>query len=164
MQDDARNDLLDISHSPDPIIAIDCCGWHFALAFQKDIIMLETVTSAKQFKFGRDKISKLVDDRADGKLSWPALSCEPNGTVVFDRSPMLKYLSIGQLASVIEKCVAKYCPDVVLIRGHLAFIDDNRCCDRFYNWAAFTVENYVVTRFLHDIHSGVYEIFLKQCK
>ena len=39
MQLDDITGLIDISNEPDPIIAIDCCGWHYQEIYKKNIII-----------------------------------------------------------------------------------------------------------------------------
>jgi hypothetical protein len=162
MQKDAVDQLIDISFLGEPIVAIDCCGWHYAKLFNKPMIMVETTTSVDNYALTQDHYTHLLDDRND-ILRWPDLPYTQDGTLLLDRSPLLKYRSLQELKDIVEEMIQKYRPSRVLIRGYLYFVDDCRLVDRLTNWFDFLNRpNFVTTRFSYDTDGMLYFIDFKR--
>jgi hypothetical protein len=160
MQLDDITGLIDISKAPDPIIAVDCCGWHYQEIYKKNIIMLETIKTAHQFKLSREKFTKLIDNRSDDVIVWPKIECGVN-TILMDRSPLLRYKTIPDLNYLLDQMGSTYKPQKMIIKGSLLAIDDYRLRDRFYNWIDFSVSGYIISKFLYDPEKAIWQINLK---
>jgi len=160
MQMDDITGLIDISKEPDPVIAVDCCGWYYQEIYQKNVIMLETIKTAHQFKLSRKKFTKLIDNRSDDLIVWPKLECSIN-TILMDRSPLLRYKTIPDLSHLLYQLGSTYNPEKMIIRGNLLVIDDYRLRDRFYNWIDFSVDGYIISKFLYDPEKTLWQINLK---
>ena len=160
MQLDDITGLIDISKEPDPIMAIDCCGWHYQEIYKKNIIMLETIKTAHQFKLNRKKFTKLIDNRSDDVLVWPKIEYDVN-TILMDRAPLLRYKTILDLNHLLGKIGSIYKPKKMIIKGNLLAIDDFRLRDRFYNWIDFSVDGYIISKFLYDPEKITWQINLK---
>lgn len=160
MQLEDISTLVDISDVSGPIITLDCCGWRYKEVFKKEIIMIETMTTVKQFALDRSKFTKLVDDR-DGLLSrWPkvdALGC----LLLLDRSPLFKYKTLVQIQDLVQNLANHYQPNLIRLSGNLLFVDDSRLCDRFYNWCNFKISGYTIQKFLYDAINRRYAVDLK---
>lgn len=155
MQTNSIDQLIDLTPYVDrACLLIDCCGWHYKNWFTKNIIIsLENIKTAKEYKLSTDKFDKLFDDKG----VWPKLSVK-NPVVVLDRSPLLKYLTIEQLCSVLESLVSRYDPAVFVVRTSLLFVDDNRLVDRFYALSNIHIKNYVVEKFYYNVEKLMLEI------
>lgn len=164
-QMESKENLIDIGAiNVDNIIAIDCCGWHYKNLFpEKNVLAIDPIKTALEFKLDKDKIHKLVDNRLDDKdLSWPKFSID-NNAVIFDRSPMLKYLRIDQLVKLFNDVQHTYKPKFLIARLNLVFIDSNRLTDRFADISTIRVDNSVVDRFFYDASkSYLYVCFRKK--
>jgi hypothetical protein len=162
-QHDSPKELIDISSMPGDIIAVDCCGWHYRTLFPgKKIFCLETLLSGIQFQFKKNQVDKLIDNRDIQNLVWPSLTT-PECSVIFDRSMIIRYLTVNELCDLLTTVSKKYQPKMISLRGETPFIDDDRLTDRFYNFAKISVPGFVVTRFLYDTATSIYEICLR-CK
>jgi hypothetical protein len=125
------------------------------------IVVLETVTSAKEYKFSKDQFDKLIDNQQTDYIKWPTVDViDP--VLIFDRSPLLKYLNISNLCNLISGAAEKYSASKIVIRQKLCFLDDLRITDRFYNFQNFKIKNYCVEKFMYNTKVGEYEIWLKK--
>lgn len=162
MRLDGADDLVDISKESAPVIVVDCCGWHYAEIFNKPVIMLETLMSAKNYLLGREKFTALIDDRSD-ILVWPHLILDASPVIVMDRSPLLKYRDLFQIGHVINDISARYDPNKIIVRGSLQFLNDSRIQDRLMPWFDFLKNiNHTITRFHYDAENMFYEINLRK--
>lgn len=162
VQRDAVAQLIDISAFREEIIAIDCCGWHYAEKFNRSVIMVETTTSVKNYNLTQDHYTYLLDDSND-ILRWPDLPDSQNAVLLLDRSPLLKYLSLQEIDAVVDTMIKKYSPNRILIRGYLQFIDDCRLVDRLTNWGSFLDRpNYVTTKFIYDTDIMTYCVYIRK--
>ena len=163
-QTDSKNQLIDIGAiSAANIIPIDCCGWHYKDLFpEKNVLPIDTLKSAIEFKLDKDKVYKLVDNRVDHVLSWPKFAVN-DCAVVFDRSPILRYLTLDQLAIVFNDVQQTYQPKFLIVRLKLMFIDSPRLTDRFYNVSTIQVNNTVIEQFHYDSNQDyLYMCFRKK--
>lgn len=164
MLNEGADNLIDISYENNPVVAIDCCGWHYSQVFSKEIIMLETLYTAKSYRLNQQQFTKLIDNRNE-TLTWPNLPNIVDPVVLLDRSPLLKYLSMDKFKSVMLDIVSVYNPSKLLVRGQLQFIDDNRLSDRIQSWQYFfPFPGFVVTKFLYDTRQMTYFFDLKKCQ
>ena len=132
------------------IILIDCCGWHYKTLFpHKSIIGFETIKTVKDFDLDQTYFDRLVDNQSDNRFGWPSLPLN-NYAVVFDRSPLLKYLTLDQISAVLDKISNKYAPDTIVLEQSLILVDDSRLTDRFYTIASLAINNYIVNKFNYD--------------
>ena len=150
-QSDSKNDLVDLdSIDQSTIILIDCCGWHYKKLFpQKSIIGLETIKTVKDFELDRTYFDRLIDNQADNRIGWPSLTAS-KCAVVFDRSPLLKYMTLEQISDILDKISNKYMPDIIVLEQSLLLVNDTRLIDRFYNIAGLAINNYIVSKFNYD--------------
>jgi hypothetical protein len=146
-----KNDLVDLESIDQPtIILIDCCGWYYKKMFpQKSIIGFETVKTVKDFELDQTYFDRLIDNQADNRIGWPSLTAS-KCAVVFDRSPLLKYLTLQQISNILDKISNKYMPDTIVLEQSLIFIDDARLVDRFYTVASLAIDNYIVNQFNYN--------------
>jgi len=165
MQTDQTEDLINLSGLTDPVIIIDCCGWHYQNFYpKKHIISIETIQTCLNYKLDPTKFDKLVDDRDIGNIKWPNLDIR-DSTVIFDRSPILKYRSIKEINHMLEAVGQQYQAESMVVRGFLLFVDDARLSeDRFYNFQSINVSNFIIIKFLYDTTNLIYEIWLKRKK
>jgi len=163
-QTESTNQLIDIGNiNVDNIIPIDCCGWYYKNMFpEKNVLPIDPVKTALEFKLSKDKIYKLVDNRVDHTLSWPKFFVD-DCAVIFDRSPILKYLTIDQLITLFNNVQQTYQPKFLVARLKLMFIDSTRLTDRFYNVSTVQVNNSVVDQFHYNADRDyVYMCFRKK--
>lgn len=161
MQQDQAQSLINITNESS-VIAVDCCGWHYASVFDKPIIMLETLSSAKNYQLLPTQWTKLIDDRGEN-LIWPKLSGMTDPVMILDRSPILKYRTISAIMALLHDMCQCYRPVKIVIRGSLMFVDDSRLIDRFQSWTELvTLPHYIVMRFCYDTDLMSYEISLKR--
>lgn len=162
VQNDTIDQLIDISGFSEPVIAVDCCGWHYSKLFNRPMIKVETTTSVENYKLTSQHYTHLLDDH-DDILRWPALPDTVNAVLLLDRSPLLKYRSLQEISDIVDTMIQIYQPGRVLIRGHLRFVDDCRLVDRLTNWFGFLNRaGHVTTKFLYDTDSGMYCVHLKK--
>lgn len=162
MQVDPKDKLINLDDFDTDCVVIDCCGSYYRALFDKNIIVLETIKAAKEFNFSKNQFDKLIDNRNDGQpLIWPSLSVS-TPTLIFDRSPLLKYLSIEDLCDTVSVAAEKYQAESIVIRQYLLFTDDSRLVDRFYNFFNFKIKNYCVTQFLYNTQQLTYSFKLKR--
>ena len=134
----------------DQYLLVDCRGQQYCKNYlDLNIVTLETITTVKQFSFTRDQFNYLIDNRVFNKLSWPKISTK-NCVVIFDHSPLLKYLTVAEIINELTTVSEKYSPNTILLQSSLFFIDDNRLTDRFYNLVDIQLKNYVVEKFYYD--------------
>lgn len=134
----------------DQYLLVDCHGQQYCKNYPDlNIITLETITTAKQFNFTKDQFDYLIDNQVFNKLSWPKISTK-NCVVIFDYSPLLKYLTVTEIINELETVSERYSPNTMLLQSSLFFIDDDRLTDRFYNLANIQIKNYVVEKFYYD--------------
>jgi hypothetical protein len=161
MQNDSREQLIDLTEFDNICIIIDCCGAHYKTVFKKDVIILETVKSAKEYKFSKDQFDKLIDNQQDNNITWPTVDVA-DPVLIFDRSPLLKYQSISSMCEIISQSAKKYNASKIVVRHKLIFVDDSRTSDRFYNFQDFRVNNYCVEKFSYDTITKEYFFWLKR--
>ena len=147
---DSKQQLINLEKFPNECILIDCCGWHYRNLFQhKKIISLETFKTAKQFNLGIDRFDKLIDDRTDLQITWPELDLI-DATLVFDRSPILKYRNIDNLTDILTAAIGQYKAKHLILNMNIMFIDDDRLTDRFYNMTEIRILNFTVREFAYN--------------
>jgi hypothetical protein len=147
---DSKQQLIDLEKFSNECILVDCCGWHYRNLFpHKKIIALETFKTAKQFKLGLDQFDKLIDDQSDQQITWPDLHLA-GSALIFDRSPILKYRSIGNLSSTLNSAVDRYNAKHLILNTSTTFIDDHRLTDRFYNMVEIRIPNFTVREFAYN--------------
>jgi len=150
-QTESKNQLIDIGAiNVNSIIPIDCCGWYYKHMFPgKTVLPIDPVKTALEFKLPKDKVYKLVDNRMNQVLNWPKFFVD-DCAVVFDRSPILKYLTIDQLITLFNNVQQTYQPKFLIARLKLMFIDSNRLTDRFYELATIQVNHTVINQFHYN--------------
>ena len=131
-------------------ILVDSDGHRYRQTYPNlNITVLTTITTAKQFNFTKDQFDYLIDNRVFNKLSWPKISTK-NCVVIFDHSPLLKYLTVAEIINELDVVSTRYNPNTILLQSSLFFIDDRRLSDRFYNLVNIKIKNYVVEKFYYD--------------
>ena len=98
-QFESKSQLINLEMISSDCVVIDCCGWHYQNLFpNKNIVILETVKTALQFKIDRSKFSKLINDQQDHVIKWPDLEVI-DAALVFDqkRRYRLQFLRQGRL-------------------------------------------------------------------
>lgn len=145
------------------VVAIDCCGWHYRdLFFEKTVLSIDPIKTALEFKLPKNKIYKLIDNRHDNDLIWPVFDAG-DCTVLFDRSPILKYKTLSQLKSIFDTVMQTYNPRFLIVRLNTVFIDSNRLTDRFYELSSITVKNSVVKEFHYNTYVNELYICFERC-
>lgn len=144
-------DPIDIGEFPaDQYIIIDSNGMGYRKKYlDKNITLLVTITTAKQFKLTQKSFDKLIDNQIHNKINWPQLSTK-DSVVIIDYSPLFKYLTISEINEALENMSVCYQPKKILFNANLAFIDDDRNADRFNNISKLSIAGYVVERFTYD--------------
>ncbi len=150
-QNSTKDQLVDLDLLRETkVILVDCCGWHYKKLFpRKSIIGLETIKTVKQFGLDKTYFDRLIDDQQDHHIGWPSVYVN-DCAVVFDRSPLLKYKALDQLSKIIVDVTEKYMPNTIILEQSLTFIDDYRLDDRFYNFAKFKIDGYVINKIIYD--------------
>jgi hypothetical protein len=131
-------------------LLVDCDPEQYRKKYSNlNIVLLATLSTAKQFNLSRAQFDYLIDNQIYNNLHWPKI---PTTTcaVIFDYSPLLKYLTVPEIITVLETISDRYRPAIILLRSSLFFIDDCRMADRFYNLVDIKIENYVVEKFYYD--------------
>ena len=100
---------------------------------------MATLSTAKQFNLSREQFDYLIDNQIYNNLHWPKISTT-NCAIIFDHSPVLKYLTVTEIINVLETVSDRYGPSIILLRSSLFFIDDCRANDRFYNLVDIKIE------------------------
>lgn len=159
---DTQEELVDLRPIVGTAILVDSCGWYYQKFFpDADICSIEPLLTAHQFKLNSDQYDRLIDNQKDNaRLVWPSINCIAD-TVVFDRSPLLKYRTIEQIAELVSDMAKKYLPNRIILRSSLVFINDTRLCDRFYNFYKLRIANYVVEKFDYDSKHMIYQMELR---
>jgi len=152
-QFESRSQLINIaSIDADNIITVDCCGWHYKRTFaEKNVLSIDPIKAALEFKLPKDKVYKFVDNRTDHVLQWPTLNVD-NCAVVFDRSPLLRYLTIDQLNTVLNDVQQQYQPKFIVTRLKSMSIDSDRLIDRFYSMCNIQIKDCVVEQFHYNVN------------
>jgi hypothetical protein len=161
---DLKDQLIDIGViDVNNIIAIDCCGWYYKNVFpEKNVLPIDPIKTALDFKLGKDKIYKLVDNRFANILKWPKFFVD-DCAVIFDRSPILKYLTLEQLTTLFNNVQQTYQPKFLIVRLNLMFIDSARLTDRFDDLSTIRVDNTVVEQFNYNANKDyLYLCFRKK--
>ena len=144
------------------IIAVDCCGWHYKELFPtKNVLSIDPLKTALEFKLPKDKIFKLVDNRNDQHWVWPKLEVS-DCAIVFDRSPMLKYLTVDQLNATLNEVQRIYQPEFVIVKLKLMFVDSSRLVDRFYDIASIRITDSIVSRFHYNSDIDLLDICFRK--
>jgi hypothetical protein len=164
MQLDSRDKLINIEKFKSLCILVDCCGAHYRTQFNKNIIVLETIETAKNFALTKVNFDQLIDNRSGTQIIWPTITDLMAPVLIFDRSPMLKYLSLADLCNTVSDAAEKYQASVIVLRHHLFFVDDSRVVDRFYNFCNFKIKNYCIEKFSYDTKQLEYWIELRRVK
>ena len=132
------------------VILVDCCGWHYKKLFpQKSVIGFEAIKTIKNFNLDKTYFDHLIDNQHDHRIGWPPISID-NCAVVFDKSPLLKYRTLDQMSNILIDVTNKYMPSTVILEQSLTFVDDDRLIDRFYNFAKFKINGYIVNKFNYN--------------
>jgi len=149
MQHNGVDALINLDQLPGTCALIDCCGWHYRSLFaSKIVVTLETITAAREYQYPKQQVDYLIDNQTP-TVAWPTLET-PVQTLVFDRSPMLKYATIEQLTQMLNSVAQCYNPKEIVIRHSLLYLDDNRLTDRFYNFQQLQLQNYTVYQFEYN--------------
>lgn len=157
-QFNSKSQLVDLTKFSNDCVIVDCCGWYYRDLFPgNNIISLETLKNALQFKLDRSKFNKLINDQKDHIIGWPPLDTI-NPVLIFDRSPMLKYRSIPDLVSVLSDAAETYCASQLVVNIDTTFVDDSRVVDRFYNLSAISIKNFTVVEFTY--HTTTNKLFM----
>jgi hypothetical protein len=131
-------------------LLVDCNQEQYCKKYPNlNVVVLATLSTAKQFNLSREQFDYLVDNQIHNNLHWPKISTT-NCAIIFDHSPVLKYLTVPEIINVLETVSDRYCPAIILLRSSLFFIDDCRVNDRFYNLVDIKIKNYVVEKFYYD--------------
>jgi hypothetical protein len=143
--------LVDLDQLPvTEYLLVDCDRSLYQKKYPNlNIVLLSTLSTAKQFNLDRTQFDYLIDNQVYNNLHWPKISTT-NCAVMFDHSPMLKYLTVPEIITVMETVSTQYRPAIVLLRSSLFFIDDDRLADRFYNLVDIKIKNYIVEKFYYD--------------
>ena len=144
-QTNIKSQLINLDQLTESVIVmIDCCGWHYKNLFpKKSIIGFETFKSISQFKLDKTYFDKIIDDHRDNRIGWPNLVID-NCAIVFDRSPMLKYISVEQISTILNNVAIKYLPSTIVLKQSLIFTDGPRLLDRFYEIVKLSIDGYIV--------------------
>tara|TARA_R110000868_G_scaffold214205_1_gene464307 strand:- start:630 stop:1190 length:561 start_codon:yes stop_codon:yes gene_type:complete len=161
MQTNSRDQLINLAEFDNTCILIDCCGAYYKTLFQQNIFVLETVNSFKEYKFSRDQFDKLIDNQIDGHIKWPTINIL-TPVLIFDRSPLIKYLDINNLCHLVSNAAEQYQASNIVLRQKLCFVDDARITDRFYNFYNFKIKNYCIEKFLYNVNTNECHIQLKR--
>lgn len=158
-QFDSKQSLIDLDAiESSNIIAVDCCGWHYQAMFpQKKVVYVDPIKAALEFKLPKDKVFKFVDNRQDQQLTWPSLKIE-DCSVIFDRSPLLKYYTLSQLVKTLTDVEKIYQPKFIVARLKLMFVDSARLTDRFHDIAAMQIENTIVDEFHYHANNDMLHV------
>lgn len=143
--------LIDIEKfSADQYIIIDSNGIAYRTKYpEKNVVLLETITTAKQFKLTQKSFDKLIDNQIYNKIVWPKLSTN-NTVAIIDHSPLFKYLSILEIIETLENISICYRPKQIVFNVDPSFIDDSRTGDRFDNISKLSILGYIVEQFIYD--------------
>lgn len=143
--------LIDLaSLSASQYVFADCRGYEYRQKYHDmNIVVLETLTTAQQFGLSRENFDYLIDNRAFNRIVWPKIKLQ-DCMVIFDHSPMLKYLTATEMVHTLESMAELYAPDKILLNSSLFFIDDERTVDRFYDLTRIRIKHYVVEIFYYD--------------
>jgi hypothetical protein len=141
--------IVDLDQLPvSEYLLVDCNQEQYRKKYPNlDIVLLTTLSTAKQFNLSRDQFDYLIDNRND--LHWPKIPTT-SWAVIFDYSILLKYLTVPETINVLEDVSVHYSPAIILLRSSLFFIDDYRSVDRFYNLVDIKIDNYVIEKFYYD--------------
>ena len=144
-QTNIKSQLINLDQLTESVIVmIDCCGWHYKNLFpKKSIIGFETFKSISQFKLDKTYFDKIIDNQRDNRIGWPNLVID-NCAIVFDRSPMLKYISVEQISTILNNVAIKYLPSTIVLKQSLIFTDGPRLLDRFYEIVKLSIDGYIV--------------------
>ena len=154
--------LLDLTAiSADQYLLVDCRGNEYRQKYPDlNIVILETLSTAKQFKLERKHFDFLIDNQIYNDPTWPKINTN-NCAVIFDWSPVFKYLTVSEIVMSLEKLADCYNPITILLQSSLFFIDDNRLGDRLHNLVDMQIKNYVVEKFYYDTVSTTLTIQFK---
>ena len=144
-QTNIKSQLINLDQLTESVIVmIDCCGWHYKNLFpKKSIIGFETFKSISLFKLDKTYFDKIIDNQRDNRIGWPNLVID-NCAIIFDRSPMLKYISVEQISTILNNVAIKYLPSTIVLKQSLIFTDGPRLLDRFYEIVKLSIDGYIV--------------------
>lgn len=147
----ADRTLVDLTQLPViEYLLVDCNQEQYCKKYPNlNIVVLATLSTAKQFNLSQEQFDYLIDNQIYNDLHWPKIPTT-DCAVIFDHSPLLKYLTVTEIINVLETVSVQYCPATILLRSSLFFIDDCRMADRFYNLVDIKIENYVVEKFYYN--------------
>lgn len=147
-----NRDLIDISKiHADRYIIIDSNGVAYRDQYsEKNIVLLETITTAKQFNLPPTSFDKLIDNQIHNKIVWPRLSTTDNSVAIIDHAPIFKYLTIFEIIETLENMSIRYTPKRILFNVNPTFVDDDRSVDRFNNISKLSIAGYVVEQFIYN--------------
>jgi hypothetical protein len=153
-------DLINLNTIPaENFVVVDAFrGQQYREKFpQAHIIVLETLSNAKQFRLQKNQFDYLIDSRIFNQISWPQLP-KTNNVVILDQVPMLKYLTVQEIKDTLEAMCLRYHPGRVIFRSLVWFIDDDRLQERLDQLCMINIKNYVVKKFYYDTGPGTLEI------
>lgn len=131
-------------------VLIDCCGWYYKELWPElNIVSLETLSSALNFKIAANKLQGIIDTRNFDKIVWPKLQVD-NPALIFDNAPMLNYRPIKDIADIVSSAAKKYNASSIVVNIQMAFLDGPVLVDRFQQCCLFVIPDYIVTKFEYD--------------
>jgi hypothetical protein len=159
---ETKQQLVNLEMFSNDCVLIDSCGWHYQnIFFNKKIIKLETLTTALQYKLERNQFDKLIDDGPNRPIQWPELNLS-NPVLIFDRSPMLKYLVPEQISSILAAVATRYQAEDLVVNLNIKFIDDSRLADRFFTLSTVGMLDFTVREFVYSCHDNKLFIHFKR--
>jgi hypothetical protein len=146
-----NRELLDLDQLPgSQYIVIDSNGIAYRKKYpEKNIILLESISTAKQFKLSRQCFDKLFDNQIYNRITWPSLDTDDH-VVVIDQAPIFKYLTITETVDTLNNIGNRYRPKQILFNVNPMFIDDDRTGDRFNNICKISIDDYMIEQFIYD--------------
>lgn len=154
-----KNQMIDIQNLANPVL-IDCAGKFYKTVFSKNVLIVETLQTAKEFELDRSDFDILFKSD-DNIVVWPK-KIPSNSDLILDYSRLVRYKTLEQLQKLLENLLDQLCPNSLHLRMHLHHLDDSRICDRFYNICTLKFTAYVVTVFVYNINQGIFELAIKR--
>lgn len=137
-------------HPANQYVIVDCCGWYYQRQWpQHKILCIETETSVSSFNLDQTLFDEVINDKELPNIKWPTAT-EKNCILIFDHSPMLKYLDKKNFLVVLDSAAEHYQAKKVIVRINHQLLDDFRLQDRFDTLCQLRLINYVVSEFKYD--------------
>lgn len=158
---DCQEKLIQLTHQTiGQYIVIDSCSWHYKACWPNaNIIGLECLSTALEFKLQTHQFDKLIDTRQPDNIAWPNLNTN-NPALIFDRSPILKYKTVSEIVNIVVSAADKYQANAVFLNIQSVFVDDIRLTDRFNNLINLQLPNFIVKKFYYD--ENIYAVYDKK--